>query len=337
VEWLHPYSHFAWIGVAIVALMLAHAVKSTRRDRDAFARPGVLERLLSGSGEANGRFRQISLIVAAAALAVALAGPRFGTSPREVSSRGLDLVIALDLSASMLAEDIAPNRLERARLELLRLVDRLEGDRVALVTFAGDAFLQMPLTTDRSAFRQFLDAASPEQIPTPGTDYGNMLLAAQRAFTDDADGADRSRAILIVSDGENHTADLSTELRRMERVGIAVFAIGIGDDAGARIPMRRAGGVVEYRRDRSGEVVLTRLERESLQRLAAPDHYFEIGISRSTVDQFLPTLNQLQRTSLQTTTYEDYIERYQWPLMLALILLGMEAFAGPRRRRGEST
>src|SRR5690625_7400458 len=110
-----------------------------------------------------------------------------------------------------------------------------------------------------------------------------MLPEDKRAFTDDADGADRSRAILIVSDGENYTADLSTELRRMERVGIAVFAIGIGDDAGARIPMRRAGGVVEYRRDRSGEVVLTRLERVSLQRLAAPDHYFEVGISTRTV------------------------------------------------------
>lgn len=336
MEWLHPYAHVAWLGVALVALMLAYAVRSTRREREVFAQPGLLERLVAGEAPAGGRLRQAALIAAAAALVVALAGPRFGTTPKEITTRGLDLVIALDLSASMLAEDIAPSRLERARMELQRLVERLEGDRVALVTFAGDAFLQMPLTTDRSAFRQFLEAASPDQIPTPGTDFGNMLLAAQSAFSDDADEAQRSRAILIVSDGENHTPDLSTELRRMERVGIAVFALGIGDDAGARIPVRRSAGI-DYRRDQSGEIVLTRLERESLQRLATPERYFEVGLSRSTLDQFFPALDRLQRTSLQTTIYDDYVERYQWPLMLALILLGMEALLSARRHeRAES-
>ena len=332
MEWLNPTAHFLWpIVLAVGAIGIAAHIW-LGRDRRRFATEEIVERLSGRTDDQRNRIRSILMTAALILTTIALAGPRFGSTPREVSRTGLDLVIALDVSASMMAEDVAPSRIDRARHELKLMVNQLEGDRVALVTFAGDAFLQMPLTTDRTAFQMFLDVASSDQIPTPGTDFQAMLAVAQQAFAQSEDAADRSRVLLIASDGENHVDGISTIARDLRNSGIEIFTLGIGGREGARIPVRTASGRVEYRTNSGGEVVHTRLEDAMLRSLSGPDGYYEIGRSTNTFTSFPDALDRLQRTEIGAAVFDEYDEWYQWPLGLALILIALEGIVRMRRK-----
>jgi Ca-activated chloride channel homolog len=267
-------------------------------------------------------------------LAVSLAGPRIGTKVREVKREGIDLVIALDVSHSMLAEDVAPNRLIRAKNEIKRLLDDLRGDRVGLVIFAGDAFIQCPLTTDYGALRLFLDVADPMMIPTPGTDFGPALRRAIQAFeASDANAPDkaRTRAILFVSDGEDHTSNVSSLLAEARREGVVVMAAGVGETAGVPIPVIQDGRRVGFRQDREGRIVSTRLEEDALQALAAGGGYFRIARTSSTLPEITSTLARFEKTEFASDQFEEYNEQFQWPLALALLFLLGERLVGDRR------
>lgn len=268
-------------------------------------------------------------------LALSLAGPRFGTKLREVEREGIDLVIALDVSLSMMAEDVAPNRLERARNEIKKLLDNLRGDRVGLVVFAGDAFIQTPLTTDYGAVRLFLDVADPSLIPTPGTDFGEALKVAMRAFEAPvAGGGDepRTRALLFVSDGENHVADIDEILTEARSEGIVMFAAGVGETDGVPIPVYRGGRRVDFKKDGAGRVVTTRLEEDALQQLATDGTYFRIARTSSSLSSLTTALERLDRTTFGAEEFEEYREQYQWPLALALLLLMVELVVSDRVR-----
>lgn len=191
----------------------------------------------------------------------------------------------------------------------------------------------MPLSTDRNAFRLFLDIASPDQIPTPGTDFNAMLSMAQRAFAQHEVTDDRSRILLVVSDGENHARGFEGALRELRNAGVTLFSVGVGEREGARIPLRTTARGIEYRRDSRGEIVRTRLEDDVLRQISGDDRYYEIGRARNSFSGFSDALERLQRAEMETTVYEDYEERYQWPLLLALILLLAER-AIPERKHG---
>lgn len=335
MEWLNPIAHIAWIGVAGVVVLFVAARAWQRRDRQRFGTADTTDRLADEGDDRRRRVRSAMIVISIATLTIALAGPRFGSTPKEVTRSGLDLVIALDVSASMLAEDVAPSRIDRARHELKRLADRLHGDRIALVTFAGDAFLQMPLSTDRSAFRMFIDIASSDQIPTPGTDFLAMLAVSQRAFAPSEENDDRSRVLLIVSDGENHVDGVDTAIRDLKSAGVEIFTVGVGGREGARIPIRTANGSIEYRRDRNGEFVRTHLQDELLRHISGPDRFYEIGRSTNSFDAFPTALDRLQRTEIDTAMFEDYDEWYQWPLLITLMLLILEQAIPARRRESQ--
>jgi Ca-activated chloride channel family protein len=264
----------------------------------------------------------------------------------------VDLMIALDVSASMRAQDVAPNRLERAKNEIKKLLDDLTGDRVGLVVFAGDAFVQCPLTTDYDAVRLFLDVAEPEQIATPGTNFRAAVRTAVRAFEASAEaggrpqptnpgpeGADppapdpRSRALLVVSDGENHVGDLSGIQQTAREAGVRLFAAGVGETGGARIPRLDDGRVVGYKRDRSGQVVRTRLEEDALRRLSADGAYFRIARTSSALADLRAALAQMEQTAFDAERFEEYENVYQWPLALALLLLAADPLVRTRRRQ----
>ena len=267
-------------------------------------------------------------------LCVALIGPRFGTRLTEIKREGIDLVIALDVSASMLAEDVSPNRLERARNEIKKLLAELKGDRVGLVTFAGDAFIQCPLTTDYSAVRLFLDVADPSLIPTPGTDFSAALAMAVKAFK--APAADpgneaRTRAVLFVSDGENHVAELETILDEARDGGLVLFSAGVGETDGVPIPVYANGRRVDYKRDRAGQVVTTRLEENALQDLAQDGSYFRIARTSSSLTKITAALDRLDKTTFGQDEFEEYDEKFQWPLLLGLLLLLAERAVTDRR------
>ena len=318
MTFLHPNALWWLLLVPVLAGLFAYAAV---RRREAL-------RLFGGgvSGEAVRarrlrRYRAACLVGAAALVVGALAGPRYGTKLREVREESLDLVVALDVSASMRAEDVAPSRLGRATYELHRLLDGLAGDRVGLVLFAGEAFVQCPLTSDYGAVRLFLDAAGPDLVPTPGTDLAAALVAARRAF----EGAEtstrepRPRALLVLSDGENH-AGLGAIADQLEAEGVALFAAGVGTEAGALIPTLRRGRRTGYKTDEDGARVTSRLDPTALREIGRAG-YVQIGGTGEGLAPIAERLSESDKTVLATEAFEAYAERFQVPLALALLLL----------------
>ena len=279
------------------------------------------------------RHRQVraALIVGAlACVGVALAGPRIGTALREGRAESLDLIVALDVSDSMRADDVAPSRLDRAKLEIRRVVDARRGDRVGLVVFAGDAFLQSPLTTDRGALKLFLDAAGPEQIGVQGTDFARALEVAALAFDATEDAADRPRALLVVSDGEDHEGGLDDAADRLRSDGVAILALGLGTDAGAPVPDVRRGRVVGTRRDRTtGRAAVTTYQEGALRDLA-DGGVIRVG-ARPAAPRVNAELDDLDRAVVAQDEFAASAERFQWPLALALLLLLAERVVALRR------
>lgn len=336
MSWLNPL--YLWTLVA-VPLVIGLFLWAAWRRRDAFQRFGdspLVAKLAAAVSPRRRRWKAAFVVFSIFLIALSLAGPRFGTKLREVKREGIDLVIALDVSLSMQAEDIAPSRLTRAKNEIKKLLDDLRGDRVGLVIFAGDAFVQCPLTTDYSAVRLFLDIANPDQIPTPGTDFGAALRTAIQAF--DIQGTNgeeeaRTRALLFVSDGENHIADIDAMISEARSENIVMFAAGVGETEGAPIPVYRNGQRIDYKKDQQGRVVSTKLEEAALQSFAEDGAYFRIARTSSSLPTIIPALERLERTELGKEEFEEYEEQYQWPLLLGLLLLMAERFVSERRKK----
>ena len=330
--------------VLLLALALVPAVWAAF----AFAarrRAEALRLFLGNRAEAQGRAtrslarrrraRAVLLVGAVALVGVALAGPRVGTALRESRQESLDLLVALDVSDSMLADDVAPSRLERAKLEIERVVEARRGDRVGLVVFAGDAFLQCPLTTDRGALRLFLDAADPEQVAVQGTDFARALAVADLAFNAAAEGeGERPRALLVVSDGEDHEGGLDDAADALRQRGVSLLALGIGTDEGAPVPDVRRGVVRGARRDRrTGEAVVTRYQEGALQDLAGRGDVVRVG-ARPAAPAVNARLDALDRAVVAQDEFAASAERFQWPLALGLLLLLAERVVALRPAPG---
>ena len=341
MDWLYPTYVWALLAVPAVAYVYWRAARGRQAAREQFGDAALLDRLAPAVPVWRRRLKAGLVVVAVAALALSLMGPRFGTEVRTVERRGVDLVVALDVSASMQAQDVAPSRLRRAKNEIRTLLGTLRGDRVGLVVFAGDGFVQAPLTTDYGALRLFLDVAEPDQVPTPGTNFGAALDAATEAFaaarpasdTTARPGDRRERALLVLSDGENHVGDLD-ELKQTARENdVTLFAAGVGTEEGARIPVYDNGRRTGYKRDREGRIVRSRLDEPALTRLAEDGAYFRVGPTSSALGDLPTALRQLETSVLAEEQFAEYAEMYQWPLAIALLLLFVEAGIPTRTRR----
>jgi len=340
MAWLDAqYLWMLWLIPLIIGLFLVAAWRRRVLQRR-FGRMSLVRRLsLSISGRRR-RYKAAITTAGVALLILALAGPQVGTRLREVNREGIDLVIALDVSLSMMAEDVAPNRLGRARNEIKKLLSELRGDRIGLVIFAGDAFVQCPLTTDYSAVRLFLDVANPNLLPTPGTNFEAALEMALQTFeapggNPDADAV-RSKVLLIVSDGENHEAQVDEVLARARSEDVAVYTAGVGEVTGGPIPLYESGHPAGYKRDLTGAIVQTRLEEEALRQLASDGAYFQIARTSSSLLQLIPALDRLDKTTFASEEFEDYDLKYQWPLALAILLLWGEQLLPIRKKRPDS-
>lgn len=344
MDWLHPT--FAWALAAVPAALWLY-VRAARWRRAAQKRFGEEEivKQLATALRPRRRTAKAGLVVGALFLAtVSLMGPRFGSEVRTVERRGVDLVVALDVSVSMRARDVAPSRLQRSKNEIRDLIGRLSGDRVGLVLFAGNGFVQCPLTTDYGAFRLFLDAAAPGQLSTPGTNLGAAVDAAIQAFgtarppSDSAASPNerRPRALLVISDGENHTGDLERAKQSAAKADIALLTAGVGTEEGARIPVYERDTRVGFKRNSQGEVVRSQLNADVLTRLAESGAYFRVGSTTSALSDVPAALRQIGASSYGAEQFADYREMYQWPLAAALLLLFAESLI-PVRTRADGT
>lgn len=325
------WAFFLW---GLVAAGAALAVAAFRAKQKAFKTLGdhqVLAKLFPPEAGPRQRLKAVMQLAGLALLVAAMAGPRWGQKFEEVQRRGIDVVIAVDVSASMLAEDIKPNRLEQAKRELGLLIRGLQGDRVGVVAFAGTAFLQCPLTLDYSAARLILDALGPDLIPVPGTSLASALDASADAFPDKER---QHKALVLLTDGEDHSEKLDQAMGRAKAEGLRIFAIGYGNPAGEIIPVRdEAGNVVDYKKDKAGKTVVSKLGEETLQRLARETggRYYRATAGEVEVDRVLEDIHRMDKKNLESRLYDRFENRYLWFLWAAFLLLFLE-FLWPETR-----
>jgi Ca-activated chloride channel homolog len=296
------------------------------RRRRRFFTDEVFAKLYSPEIRGFRRFKSVMMYTGTVLLIIALAGPKIGVEIREVERRGVDIMVVLDVSRSMLAEDVRPNRLDKAKFEILRIVDRLRGDRIGLIAFTGEAIQLSPLTTDYSAFRLYLSIADPASMPSGTTDFAEAMRAAINAFdAAGTDGQNAARVMLLLSDGEDHGADFTPFKEQLAERGIYIHTVGIGTRAGATIPVYDpgTGRLLDYVRDAAAQVVTTRLEPEILRTIADVGRgaYYEISRSADGMDGFVSRISDLDQRSFSTQEFADYKNQYQWFAAIGLLLV----------------
>ncbi|MDE6694742.1 MAG: VWA domain-containing protein, partial [Bacteroidales bacterium] len=274
------------------------------------------------------------LMTVYALLVVALANPQLGTSVRKVERKGIDVMIALDISNSMNSNDIQPSRLMRAKQAVIRILDKMESDRIGLVVFAGDAVLQLPLTTDYSAAKLFIGNVQTSDLSRQGTSIGKAIRLCAENF-DPKYEKDKNKAIIVISDGENHEDDAVGEAAAAAKKGIVVSTVGMGSPQGAPIPEYRNGKIVSYKKDRDGQVVITRMNRAMMQDIAkAGDGFFvEANNISSGVETVFDKLSRLDKVTFDSQNISDYETRYGYFVALALLLLLLEIFLFEKRNK----
>ena len=278
---------------------------------------------------------QIKFIIWALAFAflvVALANPQRGLKAEKVKREGVDLMIALDISRSMLAEDDKPNRLERAKQYISRLIDKLDGDRIGLIIFAGNAYLQVPLTSDYTATKTFLKTINTELAPTQGTAIGEAIRLSMNAFEN---GDPKFKTILIISDGENHEGDALEASKEAAEQGIVLHTMGVGTAEGAPIPVYVNNRQSDYKRDKGGSIVFSKLNESMLQKVALEGNgrYFRLNQGNSEVMAIMGELSGMEQKEFEEQVFTDYEDQFQGFLLIAILLLIMELFITEKRNR----
>jgi len=283
------------------------------------------------------RFRNILkfslLLLSVTLIILAIAGPRFGSKLTQVKHEGIDIIIALDVSNSMLAEDIKPNRLERAKQELSRLLDRLENDRVGLIVFAGNAYTQIPVTNDYLSAKMFLANISTEMVSRQGTAIGDAVELALRSFNPQSKAG---KAILIISDGENHEGDVEDACKKAYEKGVRIYTIGMGLPQGVRIPAPGNNMYVrDYRRDRDGNFVITRLNEQMLKDIAEAGNgrYYRANSPDMGLNSMMAELNKMNKEGSRYTEYSEYEQQFPGVIWIALILLVLEFLLLERKNK----
>lgn len=327
----HPTSFWLLMLVPALVLFLVWAFRARRRALEQFAAPPLAQQLADSVRPVARRWKAALLVGVVFFSVLALAQPRWGFEWREVKYRGVDVMVLLDVSKSMLAEDVRPNRLTQAKYAVQDLLGHLRGDRIGLIAFAGTAFVQCPLTVDYEAFRLTLKDADPRIIPRGGTAIGTAIRTALKAF-DAGEGHDR--AIVLITDGEETEGDTLAAAEEAVRAGVKIYAIGVGTTDGELIPVREDGKSLDFLKDSEGKVVKSRLDEATLQQLALRTGGIYV---RSAAGDFgMDTIYgkgiaQLQGKEQETQLRKRHFERFQWPLGLALALLLLESFVTDRR------
>ena len=331
LRFAHP--EYLWALLLIPALALVFFFLHYRRKQilREFLSEQLVAQLTPGASTAKRTAKQAVLLFALACLLIAAANPQVGTRLEEVKREGIDLFIALDVSLSMKAEDIRPSRLEKAKRDVSDLLRKLQGDRVGLVVFAGEAYVQFPLTADYSAADLFINAVDIEAVPIPGTMIGSAIDVALKSFRKDLP---TQKAIVVVSDGENTEGDVAGAVENARKAGVRVYTIGMGTPEGNPIPIYGPNGErVDYKHDRAGNIVLTKLDESALQQIAVATggSYRRATNAGNEIDEIHKELASLQTTemgSLQVTGFED---QFMYPLTLGVVLLAIELMLSERR------
>jgi Ca-activated chloride channel family protein len=295
----------------------------------------IIGQLMPSMSANRSIFKFVLLMISYIFLVIAVADPQVGSKLEKVKRRGADLMIALDVSNSMLAQDISPDRLNRAKQAISKLIDNLKGDRIGIVIFAGKAYMQLPITTDYAAAKMFLSTISTESVPTQGTAISDAIDLAATSFRED----DRSKAIIIITDGEDHEGDAVASAKKASEKGIRIFTIGMGSPEGAPIPLyNEADQQVGYKKDRQGQTIITKLDETMLQQIASAGNgsFTRASTSRDGLNKVFDEINGLEKADIETRMFSEYEDRFQYFLAISLAFLIAELFIAERKSKWAS-
>jgi len=318
----------------LLPVMIILFVLDIIRKRKTIRRIGdqkLVNNLIPELSEARPIVKFIIFILAVGSCIIVLSRPQFGSKIEDVKKQGVEVIIALDVSNSMLAEDIQPNRLTRAKQAISRLVDNLDNDKIGLIVFAGDAYTQIPVTTDYVSAKMFLSSISPEMVPKQGTSIGAAISLGMRSFSP---GENKSKAMIIITDGENHEDDPVTVAEEAAKAGIIIHTIGIGSEQGVPVPLV-AGGHKDFLKDIDGNTVITKLDEEILKKVALSTNgnYVRANNSNIGLDEIFGEIRKMKKQELESTVYTEYNDQFQIFAAIALFLLILEFIIMDRKNR----
>ena len=286
------------------------------------------------SARANTKFIIFNLIIAL--LIIGAANLQSGSKMEKVKREGIDLFLCVDISNSMHAEDIAPNRLERSKQAISKLISKLGGDRIGIIVFAGNAYVQLPITTDYSAAKMFLSAVDTDLIPTQGTEVGRAIELAIKSFGEN----EHNKAIVIISDGEDHeNGDAVKAAQEAAKHGIKIYTIGMGLDEGAPIPLyNKYGKKTGYKKDKDGNIIITKLDDNILRQIAEIGDGLYVRASNSNVglDKIYEDINKTEKSEIESNVFTDYEDQFQWFVGAAILLLIIEILLSSGKKEWES-
>jgi len=330
MRFANPEFLWAYLLVPVFVLLYIFLFSARNSFYKKFGDKVVLEKLLPKELFNFRPLKAAIFLLAFSLLIFALARPLFGVKTEMVERKGIDIFIALDISKSMLAEDIVPNRLKRAQYEIGKFFDMLSGDRVGLIVFAGTSFTQMPLTLDYGAARMYLESVNTDWISSQGTDIAGAIELARKSFPPN----NASKVMIIISDGEEMQGDAIKAAKLAAQDGIVIYTIGVGSESGSPIPEQRSGNSVVYKKDKAGNIVMTKLNPKTLEEIALATNgkYFSVGVDLN-FQEIFKEISTMEKSDFGASKRLKFHEQYQLFLLAAIILFILEFFLPDAIRR----
>jgi Ca-activated chloride channel family protein len=332
LRFAHP-EYLLWLALVPVAVVLFVLMTLSKKQAiKRFSDSMLFRRLSEDTSRAKPVIKLVVFLVAYSLIVVGLANPQIGSKLEEVKRDGVDIVIALDVSNSMKAEDIKPSRLERSKQAISRLIDKLENDRIGIIVFAGSAYVQLPITTDFAAAKLFLSSIDTDIIPTQGTAIGSAIDLASESFV----GQDNQhKALIIITDGENHEDDALEAAKKANGEGIIIHTIGMGSPEGSPIPVYKNGMQVDFLRDHDGHIVVTRLDQLTLEQIAAEGkgQFVRASNNDDGLSTILNEIMKMNKKTFGTKIFTEYEDRFQYFIGAGLLILLLEFLISNRKSK----
>ncbi|MBL7930857.1 MAG: VWA domain-containing protein [Bacteroidia bacterium] len=325
----HTIYFYAFAAIPLIFFLVLWYFVSRARKLKRVGDAELVQKLVPYSSKRKRIIKVVLFTLGFSSLILALCNLQTGSKLTEVKREGADIIVCIDVSNSMLAQDLSPNRLIRAKYALEKMIDMLEGDRLGLVIFAGEAYVQLPITTDYGAAKMFLESIDPGMVPIQGTNISDAIKKASESFSNDEG---KNRAIILITDGDNHETEAIDAAEEASKKGIMINTIGIGSLNGVPIPLIENGVVKGYRKDKEGQTVITKLDAELLKTIAAKANGVFVHASQADLglDAVLDKIAQLDKSQLESKMYTDYEDQFQWFLGLALIFFFIEFLLSER-------
>jgi len=319
---------FLLIPILLVMFLVLQIWK--RKVQNKFANQDILKRLSPNRSLFKSVLKIAVLCLAFASLTMALVNPKIGSKLETVKREGVDIVFAVDVSKSMLAEDIAPNRLDKSKQLVTQIINNLASDRVGIIAYAGKAFPQLPITTDYGSAKMFLNNMNTDMMSSQGTAINEAIELAKTYYDDDQQ---TNRVLVIISDGEDHSEAAATVAEEAAEAGIRIFTIGVGSEKGGPIPLKRNGVILNYKKDGQGETVITKLNEDTLKDIAeeANGVYINGNNTEKVVEDIRDILNKMDKTEFESKQFAAYESQFQWFLGLGILLLFLDVFLLERK------